>query len=227
MSDILVLDAPQTADSSIIWLHGLGADRYDFQPVAQALQKVLPHTRFILPQAPTRPVTLNGGWPMPSWYDIQALTPARSIDREQLEASAQKVIELLESERDRGIDPQRIYLAGFSQGGAVALHSAFLRWVGPLGGVLALSTYAPTFQEELALTKQQKTYRVLCLHGREDDVVHTEMGQLAHDILQNNGVKVTWRDYAMGHEVCPEEIRDIAEWLKTDLLQSPTEKTKD
>src|SRR5690606_33738302 len=135
MSDTLILDPQQPADACVIWLHGLGADRFDFQPVAEALQRVLPSTRFVLPQAPTRAVTINGGWAMPSWYDILSMSPvARAIDTQQLEDSAQQVITLLETQRDSGIDPKRLFLAGFSQGGAVVLHTAFLRWQGPLGG---------------------------------------------------------------------------------------------
>ena len=138
MHENLILEPTQSADACVIWLHGLGADRYDFLPVAEALQQVLHSTRFVLPQAPTRAVTINGGYAMPSWYDILAMSPARAINREQLEASAQQVIDLIEAQRDSGIDPARIILAGFSQGGAVVLHTAFLRWHGPLGGVLAL-----------------------------------------------------------------------------------------
>ena len=145
MQPPLILEPTLSANACVIWLHGLGADRYDFEPVAQMLQQRLPHTRFVLPQAPTRAVTINGGWSMPSWYDILAMSPARAIDQEQMESSAQTVIELIEAQRDGGIDPARIVLAGFSQGGAVVFHTAFLRWQGPLAGVLALSTYAPTF----------------------------------------------------------------------------------
>lgn len=213
MSDPLIIEPSQTADACVIWLHGLGADRYDFLPVAEALQQRLHSTRFVLPQAPTRPVTVNGGWPMPSWYDILAMSPARAIDQAQLEASAQGVIDLIEAQRDSGIDPARIVLAGFSQGGAVVLHTAFLRWNGALGGVLALSTYAPTFSERLDLTETRKGYPVLCLHGRQDDVVLPAMGRAAHDCLLASGVTVSWREYPMAHEVLAEEIRDIGDWL--------------
>lgn len=219
MSEKLILDPTQSADACVIWLHGLGADRYDFQPVAEALQQRLRSTRFILPQAPTQAVTINGGWAMPSWYDILAMSPARAINREQLEASAQTVIELVEAQRDSGIDPQRIVLAGFSQGGAVVLHTAFLRWQGPLGGVLALSTYAPTFGDDLQLAAAQKNLATLCLHGRHDDVVLPAMGRAAFDALQAQGVPVEWRDYPMGHEVLMEEIRDIGDWLEQRLAR--------
>ncbi|MBC9251946.1 carboxylesterase [Pseudomonas alcaligenes] len=219
MSEILTLEPTQTADACVIWLHGLGADRYDFEPVAALLQQRLRSTRFILPQAPTRAVTINGGWAMPSWYDILAMSPARAINREQLEASAQTVITLIEAQRDSGIDPARIVLAGFSQGGAVVLHTAFLRWQGPLGGVLALSTYAPTFSNELQLDARQQQLPVLHLHGSHDDVVLPAMGRAAHDCLQALGVPVGWREYPMAHEVLQEEIHDIGAWLEQRLAR--------
>ncbi len=217
MTTPLILEPSNSADACVIWLHGLGADRYDFLPVAEALQQRLPSTRFVLPQAPTRPVTINGGWSMPSWYDILAMSPARAINRDQLEASAQQVISLLEAQRDAGIDPARIFLAGFSQGGAVVLHTAFLRWQGPLGGVIALSTYAPTFTEPSAFAPAALQYPVLCLHGSRDDVVPMAMGRAAFQTLQDAGVTAAWHDYPMGHEVLPEEIRDIGAWLAERL----------
>lgn len=217
MSDPLIIEPATTADSCVIWLHGLGADRYDFLPVAEALQQSLLSTRFVLPQAPTRAVTINGGWAMPSWYDILAMSPARAIDQAQLEQSTQSVIELIEAQRDNGIDPKRIFLAGFSQGGAVVYHTAFLRWPGPLGGVLALSTYAPTFNADLRLSPLQTGLPVLCLHGSRDDVVLPSMGRAAHECLVQNQVQAAWKDYSMGHEVVPDEIRDIGEWLAARL----------
>ena len=114
MTAPMILRPPQSADASVIWLHGLGADRYDFLPVAELLQERLPSTRFILPQAPTRPVTINGGWSMPSWYDILAMSPARAIDQAQLDESADQVIALIEAERESAIAAERIVLAGFS-----------------------------------------------------------------------------------------------------------------
>lgn len=217
MTEPLILQPSKPVDACVIWLHGLGADRYDFLPVAEALQESLLTTRFVLPQAPTRPVTINGGYEMPSWYDIKAMSPARSISHEELEVSTQTVITLIEEQRARGIDASRIFLAGFSQGGAVVLHSAFLKWQGPLGGVLALSTYAPTFNDELQLSASQQRIPVLCLHGQYDDVVQNSMGRSAYEHLKTRGVTVTWQEYPMGHEVLPEEIRDIGVWLADRL----------
>lgn len=217
MTEPLILQPVKPADACVIWLHGLGADRYDFLPVAEALQESLLSTRFVLPQAPTRPVTINGGYAMPSWYDIKAMSPARAIDRDELEASAERIIELIESERASGIDASRIFLAGFSQGGAVVLHTAFLKWQGPLGGVLALSTYAPTFSDELELSASQQRIPVLCLHGQFDGVVQNSMGRTAYEHLVKHGVTVTWQEYPMEHEVLPEEIRDVGVWLSERL----------
>ena len=213
----LILEPQKPADACVIWLHGLGADRYDFLPVAEALQEQLLSTRFVLPQAPTRPVTINGGYAMPSWYDIKAMSPARSISEDELNESADTVIGLIEAQKASGIDANRIVLAGFSQGGAVVFHTAYLKWQGALGGVIALSTYAPTFSDELELSASQQRIPALCLHGQYDDVVQNSMGRTAYEHLKTRGVTVTWQQYPMGHEVLPEEIRDIGEWLAARL----------
>ncbi|UEH09447.1 alpha/beta hydrolase [Pseudomonas sp. HN8-3] len=217
MTDPLILQPAKPADACVIWLHGLGADRYDFLPVAEALQESLLTTRFVLPQAPMRPVTINGGYEMPSWYDIKAMSPARSISLEELETSANMVTDLIEAQKRTGIDASRIFLAGFSQGGAVVFHTAFKHWEGPLGGVIALSTYAPTFDDELELSASQQRTPALCLHGQYDEVVQNAMGRSAYEHLKSRGVTVTWQEYPMGHEVLPEEIRDIGTWLAERL----------
>lgn len=213
MTKPLILQPQKPADACVIWLHGLGADRYDFLPVAEALQESLHTTRFVLPQAPTRAVTINGGYAMPSWYDIKAMSPARSISEQELNESADTVVALIEEQKRAGIDASRIFLAGFSQGGAVVFHTAYLKWQGALGGVLALSTYAPTFSNELELSASQQRTPALCLHGQYDEVVQNAMGRTAYEHLKRLGVTVTWQEYPMGHEVLPEEIRDIGAWL--------------
>ncbi|MEB0044359.1 MULTISPECIES: alpha/beta hydrolase [unclassified Pseudomonas] len=217
MTEPLIIEPSKPVDACVIWLHGLGADRYDFLPVAEALQESLLTTRFVLPQAPTRAVTINGGYEMPSWYDILAMNPARAISREELDVSAKMLIALIEEQRTSGIDASRIFIAGFSQGGAVVLHTAFLEWQGPLGGVLALSTYAPTFSSELELSASQQRIPVLCMHGQYDDVVQNAMGRSAYEHLKVRGVTVAWQEYPMGHEVLPEEIHDIGTWLTERL----------
>lgn len=213
MTEPLILQPQKPADACVIWLHGLGADRYDFLPVAEALQESLRTTRFVLPQAPTRAVTINGGYAMPSWYDIKAMSPARSISEQELNESADTVVALIEEQKRAGIDASRIFLAGFSQGGAVVFHTAYLKWQGALGGVLALSTYAPTFSNELELSASQQRTPALCLHGQYDEVVQNSMGRTAYEHLKRLGVTVTWQEYPMGHEVLPQEIHDIGAWL--------------
>ena len=217
MTDPLIIQPPKTADACVIWLHGLGADQTDFQPVAQILVQTLPTTRFVLPQAPNRPVTINGGYAMPSWYDIKAMSPARSISMEELETSAETVIALIEAQKSAGIDASRIFLAGFSQGGAVVYHTAYVKWQGALGGVIALSTYAPTFDDQLELSASQQRIPALCLHGQKDEVVQYAMGRSAYEHLKQRGVSVTWQEYPMGHEVLLDEITHIGDWLKDRL----------
>ena len=217
MTDPLIIQPRNTADACVIWLHGLGANKTDFEPVAQMLVKTLPTTRFVLPQAPNRPVTINGGYDMPSWYDIKAMSPARSISMDELETSAETVIALIEAQKSAGIDASRIFLAGFSQGGAVVYHTAYLKWQGALGGVIALSTYAPTFDDQLELSASQQRIPALCLHGQHDDVVQNAMGRSAYEHLKQRGVSVTWKEYPMRHEVLLDEITDIGNWLKARL----------
>jgi len=217
MTEPLILEPQKTADACVIWLHGLGADRYDFLPVAEALQGGLLSTRFIMPQAPTRAVTINGGYAMPSWYDIKAMSPARAIDEAQLDESAAQVVALIEAERSKGIDLSRIFLAGFSQGGAVVLHTAYVAWQEALGGVLALSTYAPTFGDEHQLSACQQRTPALCLHGVHDPVVIPSMGRTAFEYLKQWGVAAEWKEYPMEHQVLPAEIQDIFDWLAARL----------
>ncbi len=220
METPLILEPKQMADSTVIWLHGLGATKQDFLPVAQILQRqVLPNTRFILPQAPIQPVTLNGGMPMPSWYDIIALTSPREINQSELDASSQRVISLIEAEVEKGIPLDRIILAGFSQGGAVVLHTAFIAYEKVIGGVMALSTYAATFEEKLHISDEKRTIPTLHLHGTMDPVVNIELGRAAHDFLKERGVTTAWHEYPMQHEVNNEELQDIASWL-VDLLST-------
>lgn len=217
MSETLILEPTQPANACVIWLHGLGADRFDFQPVAQLLQRELHSTRFVLPQAPIQAVTINGGYHMPSWYDILAMSPARAINRQQLDDSAAVVLALADAQNSQGIADERIVLAGFSQGGAVVLHAAFVEASRAFGGVMALSTYAPSFGDVLPLTTVQQAVPVLNLHGTRDGVVLPAMGRAAHDRLKDAGVAASWHEYPMEHAVVEEEIRDIGTWLEARL----------
>ena len=218
MESPIILNPKQPADSAVIWLHGLGASKEDFLPVAEILQaRVLPNTRFILPQAPVRPVTLNNGFPMPSWYDIIALTTPREIKQSELDESSQTIIGLIEDEVAKGIPLKRIILAGFSQGGAVAFNTAFIAYDKSIGGVMALSTYSATFDDSLNISDEKKTIPTLHLHGSLDDVVNIELGKKAEEFLRSRGVQTTWHDYSMRHEVINEELQDIANWLVEQL----------
>jgi len=217
MTDKLIIDALQNVNSCVIWLHGLGATKHDFEPVAYALRSILPHTKFILPQAPTRPVSLNGGFACPSWYDITAITPHRSFSLLELEQSSDTVIALIEQAIKDGISPNKIVLAGFSQGGAVVLHTGILRWQQELGAVLALSTYAPSFSEQIKIADIKHKLPINFMHGTNDNVVPLELAKLAHDKLVNAGCMPKFNTYNMAHEVCTQQINDIGDFLVTVL----------
>jgi len=204
---------------SIIWMHGLGADGSDFAPIVPELG--LPAglaARFIFPHAPFRPVTCNGGYVMRAWYDIISLTPgARQIDEAGLLASRAFVRQLIERETARGIPSERIILAGFSQGGAVAYLSA-LTHPAPLAGVIALSTYIPSARLITGdLAEANRQIPVFAAHGTDDDVVSLELGEQALAMLQTLGLAPEWRTYAMPHSVCMAEVADIGAWLKRVL----------
>lgn len=212
----LIIESPQPADACVIWLHGLGADRYDFVPVVKALELPADHrVRFIFPQAPTRPVTINGGYPMPCWFDILSISPQRVMNMAQMAESVAMVRGLIDEQITAGIAAERIILAGFSQGGAVILHTALESGM-PLGGIMALSTYGPTLEQVLA-EHQGPALDAFFAHGLHDDILQPEMGRKAHDLLQAAGHTTTWHAYPMAHEVCPAEISDIRRWLATRL----------
>ena len=205
--------AARPADAAVIWLHGLGADGHDFAPIVPELK--LPASlavRFVFPHAPTIPVTINGGMPMPAWYDILALDIDRQIDNRQLLASAAAVAALIEREVARGVDTKRIVLAGFSQGGAVALQTA-LAYPEPLAGLLAMSTYFATHKTIVPHTANQHL-PILVLHGSHDPMVPELMGQRTVAALRALSYAPDYHSYPMAHEVCAQEITDISTWLQ-------------
>lgn len=211
-TDALIIESPNPADACVIWLHGLGADRYDFVPVVKALELPADHgVRFIFPQAPTRPVTINGGFPMPSWFDILAISPQRVMNLQQLDESVAMVRGLVEQQLAEGIQAERIVLAGFSQGGAIVMRAAVDSQL-PLAGVMALSTYGPSLEEALQ-QHQGPRLDVFFAHGEHDDILHPQLGRQAHDLLAAAGHTTHWHAYPMAHEVCPQEISDIRQWL--------------
>lgn len=203
-------------DASIIWLHGLGADGHDFEPIVPELR--LPASmklRFIFPHSPSIPVTINGGVVMPAWYDIISLGSERSLNREQLMASAKAVQDLIDREIERGIDSRRIVLAGFSQGGAVN-YQAGLSYPKPLAGMLALSTYFPT-ADDIQLAEANKDLPIELMHGRFDPMVLESLAQDAIIKLRALGLEPSYKNYPMEHAVCAEEIADIAAFLQRVL----------
>lgn len=198
---------------SVIWLHGLGSDGNDFVPVVRALH--LPATlnlRFIFPHAPSLPITVNNGYVMPAWYDIFELTLDRKIDVTQLRASAEQVHALIEREIARGVSSEKIIIAGFSQGGAVAYEAA-LSFAKPLAGLLALSTYFAT-NETVVESSANKNIPILIQHGSEDPVVDEVLGQRAYRQLSDRGYKVQYESYPMEHTLCEEQVEAISAWLQ-------------
>jgi phospholipase/carboxylesterase len=196
----------------LIWLHGLGADASDFLPIIGELD--LPAgTRFVFPNAPMRPVTINGGIVMRAWYDILGFGPDAPEDLAGLAASAAFVRGLIDREVGRGLTRERIVLAGFSQGGAVVLHAG-LGAPGPLGGILGLSTYLPAAGSLSADGGIATDVPVLLAHGTGDPVIPLALAELAARTLVARGVGVDWTTYAMGHEVCLPELAHINGWLR-------------
>jgi phospholipase/carboxylesterase len=201
---------------SVIWLHGLGADGHDFVPLVPQLH--LPASiRFVFPHAPVRAVTINQGWRMPAWYDIQAISAEGPQDAAGIAESATRIADYLRRERADGIAADHIVLAGFSQGGAMALHTG-LRFDETLGGVLALSAYLPVHDRlKLEASSANCQTPILMCHGRQDGVVALQLGERSRDLLLQLGYAVQWIEYPMQHELCPEEIHDISLWLKRIL----------
>jgi len=210
------IEPAKPADSAVIWLHGLGADGHDFEPIVPELQ--LPEsmaTRFIFPHAPSMPVTINGGMVMPAWYDILEMNIDRKVDSVQLIASAEAVVRLIEREIERGIAPERIVLAGFSQGGAVAYHAA-LTYDKGLAGLLALSTYFAT-ENLVEFNAANSRIPVMIQHGTFDPVVPETLGKKAFDALKTRGYEVEYQSYPMEHSVSLPQIRAIGQWLQKVL----------
>lgn len=201
---------------SVIWMHGLGADGSDFEPVVPELGlDDSPGIRFIFPHAPAIPVTCNGGYFMPAWYDIISLdSNSRTVDEAGIVHSRQAIRDLMARENQRGVPCSRIFLAGFSQGGAIAYTTA-LTHAEPLAGVIALSTYIPSqklIADEAAAANQALS--IFAAHGNEDDVVSIELGIHARDFLIARGHRVEWHEYPIPHSICIEEIHAVGRWLK-------------
>ncbi|MGH8189773.1 MAG: alpha/beta hydrolase [Steroidobacteraceae bacterium] len=220
-ADSVVLN-PSAPNAAVIWLHGLGADGFDFVPIVEELQ--LPATlplRFVFPHARARPVTINNGFVMRAWYDITGLGGGRTTEDEAGIRESEGVLRgCIEQQLAAGIAAERIIIAGFSQGGAIALQTA-LRYAQRLGGVMALSTYLPlrqTLAQEASATNRDVP--ILMCHGSHDPMVPLALGEASRDALQGLGFRLKWRTYPMQHQVCMEEIADISAWLQARLTRN-------
>ncbi|MBI4005397.1 MAG: carboxylesterase [Gammaproteobacteria bacterium] len=214
----VIIEPRSTHKASVIWLHGLGADGHDFEPVVPELH--LPDVlgiRFIFPHAPVRPVTINAGISMRAWYDVRQPDLSKQEDAESIDDSARIVNSYIKEELACGISADKIVIAGFSQGGAIILFSG-LRYPERLAGLLALSAYLP-LPDRLAdeAHAENAEVPVMMLHGIFDPVIPIYLGKRSCDFLQQAGYPVEWRTYPMQHAVCPQEIRDISLWLQKRL----------
>jgi phospholipase/carboxylesterase len=217
-ADAVVLAPAAPATASVIWLHGLGADGHDFVPIVPELKlPAEPAVRFVFPHAPVRPVTLNMGMRMRAWYDIRTLTAEGRADEGGIRASVALLGRYVAAERAAGIESSRIIVAGFSQGGAIALHAGLCH-PERLAGILGLSAYLP-LQASLAmeLSAANRAIPILMCHGRFDPVLPMQLGIAARDWLVSERYAVEWKEYPMQHQVCLPEIQDIAVWLRARL----------
>jgi phospholipase/carboxylesterase len=208
--------APEPA-ASVIWLHGLGADGYDFDPIVPALRLPGgPEIRYVFPHAPIRPVTINGGAEMRAWYDIVAIQRGAHEDEAGIRESAAGVAALLRREAERGIPAHRVVLVGFSQGGAVALHAG-LRYPEKLAGIVALSSYLPLRAAAAEFHAANRATPIFMGHGSLDPVVPAVLGEESAKFLTDAGYHVQFKSYVMPHSVCPEEVEDIRRWMGSTL----------
>jgi len=202
----------ENPEGSVIWLHGLGADGHDFEPIVPELKLPSGLTlRFVFPHAPVQAVTINGGMAMRSWYDIVSFDAEGRADRAGVLKSSALLDGLIAREIERGIPARKIVIAGFSQGGAVAIHTA-LQTDQNIAGLMALSTYM-ALPEDAATAVSRKDLPIFMAHGKFDPVLRMEWGRASADRLIEAGYSVDWHEYPMAHAVCPQEIADISRWL--------------
>ncbi len=205
---------------SIVWLHGLGADGNDFAPLVPMLN--LPEEvgiRYVFPNAPHRPVTVNNGYVMPAWYDILGLSGDSKEDEAGILQMEKSIVDLLEQEQQKGIPSHKIILAGFSQGGAMALFTA-LRYSKPLAGIMGLSTYLPLANKLLTTVNKENTKTPIFLgHGELDNIVPMAWGMFSYESLKKLGHQVEWHAYPASHSVVSEEILDISTWIEKTITK--------
>jgi phospholipase/carboxylesterase len=216
-TDLLETIEQETGPSpqwAVVWLHGLGADGHDFAPIVPELVRPgWPALRFVFPHAPVRPVTINNGMRMRAWYDIVGMDFPTRADSEGVNQSVVQANALVEREQARGVPANRILLAGFSQGGAIAL-AAGVRRATPLAGLIALSTYLPDAETATAQkTEIATTQPVFMAHGASDPVIPLMYAEQSAQLLQTLGFDVDWHRYPMAHQVCAEELRDLGDWM--------------
>ena len=219
MADLLETVETETGPSpraAIVWMHGLGADGHDFAPIVPELRVPVP-VRFVFPHAPMRAVTINFGAVMRAWYDVRGVGGERREDADGVRASQARIEALIARERARGIAANRLVLAGFSQGGAMALHTG-LRHPERLAGILALSCALPLGDTlEAEASPANRDVPIFMAHGTHDDMIPLARARGAHDVLVRLGFPVEWHQYPMPHAVCAEEIADVSAWLATVL----------
>lgn len=210
------METKSNPENSVIWLHGLGADGNDFAPIVPELRiPVDLGIRFIFPHAPAIPVTVNGGFVMPAWYDIAEMQIDRQVDIDGLMHSTGQIKAFVDREIERGVESRNIIVAGFSQGGAVA-YQLVLSYEKPLAGLLAMSTYLAT-RDVIQYSDANKKIPIEIHHGSYDQVVPEHLGSSAAAHLQKEGYSVNYQTYPMEHAVCPEQIGDISHWLQSIL----------
>lgn len=219
--ETIEIETAPNPTATVIWMHGLGADGNDFAPMVPELRLgSAPAIRFVFPHAPMIPVTINNGYVMRAWYDISygdLEGKSRQADEKGVRASQAEIEKLIAREVARGIRANKIVIAGFSQGGAIALHTG-LRHAAPLAGIMALSTYLPaphTLPAEAAAANRD--IALFYAHGSDDQVIPIAMAETSRQTLSAAGYAVDWHEYPMQHSVCLEEIRDISAWLQTVL----------
>jgi len=212
--DFLEVNPHSKPIAAVIWLHGLGVDGHDFEPIVPELQ--LPDSlpiRFVFPHAPKRAVTVNFGMIMPAWFDILDMAGPQKVNVNDILESSRQLADLIEAETQRGLPPDRIILAGFSQGGAIALHTG-LRYEKKLAGIMALSTYLPTVDQLAAeISKANHAIPIFMAHGTSDPLIEIKNAVLTRKALSRLGYKVHWQEYPVAHTVCHEEIQDIRAWI--------------
>ncbi len=212
--DAVIIEARNEHKASVIWLHGLGADGHDFESIVPELRLDDDlGIKFIFPNAPIRPVTINGGMSMRAWYDVKSPNLREIEDVESITESSRLINHYIEAEIEAGISTDKIILAGFSQGGAIALHAG-LRYPAPLAGLLALSTYLPVPKQLENEASDNKTIPIMMAHGITDPVIPVDHGRTSFQMLKEHGYNVEWHEYMMQHAVCLEEINAIATWIK-------------